>query len=435
MNEFDSPKMHFMQSAKLLFLYSLPVMLVLAVMLASYYERTYRVANEINKQEQLVKKAMSSIADSGSNEINYKTVLLSHPEIAERISRMKNLGDDVTKSNSDAVLSFYVDYYGQGRVKTDFDIYETINYIWISNSSIILIMTLFPYYMLGGRFAFSRSLNATYKERLETVHSGFWMKLIVAIVVTYGWLYLLNPAGRGGSTFEQFLITVDFSQPDTLPMFLRHTGISPVIAAFLGWYLYMLTYFFTKMTTNDVVSSQAYGTLLQKFLFTWGITIVFVATEVSENANLIAFLIGFFPMAAFSLIKDKGMSIIQGGNKDEGGQLVELPGISRWQILRLEEEGINSMGSLAYHPRRNINQYLPGMAKLVDYWSDIAKLYTLVGPQKYMIMQPVCLTASEFVLKSKDMEFVQALDDVGVKNPQEIARQLLKTFPELNDVL
>jgi len=347
------------------------------------------------------------------------------------------------------LLKYYIGYYrnpAKGDATTPSDdakhqIMQAMRSIWLTNSSIMLVMALTPFMLLGGRLSTSSALSLDYGQRIRAATSGWWMKLIVALILVYGWTYILNPSGRAASSVLQFIKTVDMGKMDTLPVFLQSRSITPVIAGFLGWYLYLLTYFFSKMAANDVVSSQVYGIMLQKFLFTWGVTVVFISVPgesggtgvMAGNGNIVAFLLGHFPMAAFSLIKDKGMTLLQGVDTREKGQLSELPGISRWQILRLEEEGINSLASLAYRNLDCIKLYLPGMANMAEFWADIARLYTIVGKDNYIKLKLYCQTASEFVRNSSDPEFVKAIANAGISNPGEIARLLVRTFPVLQD--
>ena len=65
----------------------------------------------------------------------------------------------------------------------------------------------------------------------------------------------------------------------------------------------------------------------------------------AEKVSLVVFMLGFFPLIAFSFIKEQAAKLTN--SKIKGGDLSILPGISRWQILRLEEEGIDTMAELA----------------------------------------------------------------------------------------
>ncbi|MFC1747785.1 hypothetical protein ACFL2V_03175 [Pseudomonadota bacterium] len=448
------------QSLSIIALYCLPALLVLSYIMYDYHERTAQIAVHISEQWGIVDKAYKEHIVQGGGTLSSLEELVckenTHPVSPQTdadgnplpvssatgtrnckiekyfirdYQKLNHLASSEIKNGSDNNIETEGET-NSNEILIKTSIESQIREIWIANSLIIGVMVLVPFTLLGSGMAFSTTLNLSYEQRIRLMTSGWWMKAVVALVIAYGWMYLVNPHGRGGSTIEQFLIAVDLSQSKTLPLFLRDFTITPVIAGFLGWYLYMLTYFFSKMTSDDVASTKAYGALLQKFLFTWGVTIVFIAAQMQENANIIAFVIGYFPMAAFSLVKDKGLSMLQGG-KQEKGQLSELPGISRWQIMRLEEEGINSLGSLAYRERESIDQHLPGMSKLVDYWTDISRLYTIVGEDNYGKIRNHCQTASEFIIRAGDPVFIEALAAIDINNTAEYARILPITFPDL----
>lgn len=429
-----------LQGFHLALMYCLPALIILGLMMYAYHDRAIKVGDFIDKQRRAVETAYQELSNHGKNDVS-GAALREHSVLAETLA-----SEDPKLSVKKRIISHYIEALlhqattdEQALVSRE-NIDATIDKIWASNAMVIVIMSLSPFLLLGGRFAYSGSIPLSYKERRDVANNGWWMKFVIALIVVYGWIYILNPNGRGAGTIEQFLIAVDLSQTDTLPMFLRGLNITPILAGFLGWYLYMLTYFFSKMANNDVASSQVYGTMLQKFLFTWGVIIVFVTVKgdagaddlIGANANLISFVLGFFPMAAFSLIKDKGLSMVQGYDKKrDQGSLTELPSISRWQILRLEEEGIDSIGALAYHPGENIRKYLPGMSKLVDYWADIARLYAIVGAENYDKIKPYCVTGSEFVRLTTVERFRETLAEQGVHNSIEVARILERTFPDL----
>jgi hypothetical protein len=442
-------KTSLIQGLYLTLLYCVPVLLVATIMLGNYKLRIEQVERYIIKQQEIVDVA-HSIVSSEAQQQNIKDV---HGYVSSNLRKHEMLDyllkSDNADQNTKELLKYYIDYYlkpgnrsgSSAGIEAKEQIKKGIRSIWLGNSFIVLVMALTPFMLLGGGLGMSKSLPLSYSQRLQVVYSQWWMKLIISLILVYGWIYILNPSGRGASTVLQFMKTVNMGNIDTLPIFLRGLSVTPVIAGFFGWYLYLLTYFFAKMTANDVVSSQVYGIMLQKFLFTLGITIVFIQVQsegdangvIAENGNLVAFLLGYFPMAAFSLLKDKGITFLQGVNAQQKGQLSELPGISRWQILRLEEEGVSSLIGLGYRNMDSINLYLPNMAKVVHFWTDIARLYTIVGKDNYEKLKPYCQTSSEFIRKSYDAEFIKVISAVNISNPDEIARLLLQTYPSLQE--
>lgn len=419
----------------LAFMYCLPAAFAILLLSADYYFRIEEVGDYIDQQRSQIENIYLSVQQEAEKlpqdqRANY---ISENFETNEQLK--KALNTDKSSQQTKSILNYYIWRYSESngaKVHSRNKIRRELIDIWFGNAIAVAIMAIFPFLLLGSRFGYSKKLALSYVERREIVNHGWWMKLCIGFILVYGWIYVINPQGRGTGTIAQFLTAVDLSQEDTLPIFLRNMSITPVIAGFLGWYLYLLTYFFSKMATNDVISSQIYGVLFKKFLFTYGFSLILPAPQIGmeyTNINAISFLIGFFPMSAFSLIKDTGLKAVQ-GIQAEKGQLTELPGISRWQILRLEEEGIDSMGSLAYSTHENLRRDVPGMARIVDYWMDIAQLYSVLGQENYQKVKKYCFTATDFLRKAQDPQFATAIFNESIGDAKEISRILQETFPK-----
>lgn len=317
---------------------------------------------------------------------------------------------------------------------------EELRNIWLSNSSLIFALCLLPFLILSSRLAYSPSLHLSYKERCTAAHRNWAMKLLFAVLLVLGMKYLINLEGVVPTTINQYLLKVDMSRSISLPALIDGFTITPVIAGFLGWYIYLLTYLFGKAAVGDVVSSKVYGLMFRKLLITWGIALITGSESgvsgsadggpLFENAALISFLVGLFPHSAFSLLKDSGLRVLQ-GIKEEQGQLTELPGISRWQILRLEEEGISSMVVLAYADCSNLTNDVPSLSAVVQYWVDISRLYAILGHEDYHAVAKQCRTASEWMLHSGQTSFAVKLGECGIGNVEEVTRLLERTFTDL----
>lgn len=445
-------------ATKLTIFYCLPAILAIGLVLWSYYERTEKVSCFIEEQHAFVDniaKELSSKSARGKSHAQQKQFL-------ENLRAHRNIVDILENKKSSEQLKQLIEYYIQrqlrendtsieseskltlcngSEIKIHKEISNVTENIWLSNASKVAILALLPFLLLGTHLGFSDKQRASYEVRASVVNKGWWMKFLIGLIMAYGWIYVMNPSGRGAGTLEQFLIRVDLYQTDSLPVLLKGGVIHPIIAGFLGWYLYMLTYFFSKVFTHDVLSTNAFGLMFQKFLLTYGVAVILPSVQANggvtaglDTTIVAAFLIGFFPMSAFSMLKDTSMKILHGSGEAEKGQLQELPGISRWQILRLEEEGIDSMGALAAHDRPDeLRQNIPAMSNLIDYWVDIARLYTILGQESYQKVKKHCRTASEFVLKANDEKFVAALIADNVVNPDETARILSRTFPHALD--
>lgn len=442
------PLKSFINSCKITFLYCLPAIIAIMVLMGSYYLRVNKVADYIDAQLKQVEHALNDVMSDYS---------LDDPDYTEKIAEklpqhkfIKNiLEDPKTSDQMKQLIHYYANrrfehlfvdsktYSEKSRVVID----REVRKIWFNNAMLISLMAILPFLLLGSHLGFSVKLQASFSLRFAVVNQSWWMKFLLGFLLAYGWTYVLNPSGRGVGTIEQYLIVVDLSQNETLPIFIRDMQIKPIIAGFLGWYLYLLTYFFSKLTTHDVISTKPYGLMFQKFLFTYGIAVILPSIQSVANGgglqsetgynitNLLAFLTGYFPMSAFSLLKDAGLKMMHGA-KEEKGQLQELPGISRWQILRLEEEGINSMGTLAYCCHEELRKTIPSMSNLIDYWVDIARLYTVLGQENYQKVKKHSRTASDFIIQAKEQDFVDSLVAENIVNTRETARILERMFPD-----
>ncbi len=113
----------------------------------------------------------------------------------------------------------------------------------------------------------------------------------------------------------------------------------------------------------------------------------------------------------------------------ETDTLSQLPAISRWQIIRLEEEAIDNVSTLAAVDRQTLQVAIPIRDTVLDLWIDSARLIALIGPDKFETLRNDCLTGSEFVRRARDPEFVGLLQEkYQIGNPEELARLLRESF-------
>lgn len=311
--------------------------------------------------------------------------------------------------------------------------HQALQGIFIYNAFSVFILVLLPYVLMGDLLAHSDRIHLDYRQRVIRANANWWMKFLVALIMSIGILYTLNPYGRGGSAYFQFFIETGVTSDKTLPIYILSDKLVPVVAGFLGWYLHFIGYTFTKLIHHDVISARVYGLLFKKFIVTYGIALTLPSSGLlgqGESATFMMFLIGLFPLSAMSLLID---AVGKFTNKGEtsNGSLSQLPGISRWQILRLEEEGIDSMACLANTKSATIHINLQVIAHLTEYWADIARLYTILGHESYQKIKNHCLTASEFLHKAADPSFQETLKNIeGLCEAGEIARLLINTFPD-----
>lgn len=408
-----------MNKTKIIISYCLPALIALSLILSGYYVRTQNVSATI----MLYKQKVDENYKNGNGELGKREEKEGLENIVRLIAYLKNNKLESEKAGKNEIT----------RESVRSELYK----VWERNSIFISVMVLLPYILFASRLAFSERITISEKERLESTASNWWMKFMMACVMTIGWIYVLNPTGRGESTLAQYLINVDLAQKDSLPIYIKYEGIVPVVAGFLGWYLYLLTYFFSKLVHHDVVSARVYSLMFKKFLFTYGIALVLpsiqVASSVSsmvqigQGQSIFMFFLGYFPLAAFSMLKEAGLKL--GGNfKSDSGYLTELPGISRWQVMRLEEEGIENMAALAYSTQQRLRDGLLSMATVIDLWIDVAQLYVVLGHDDYQKVKHRCKTASGFIAKSNDPEFLNYIATEEIGDGKEIARLLERTF-------
>jgi hypothetical protein len=316
--------------------------------------------------------------------------------------------------------------------KTMTKIDKTINYIWVRNSTIIALLSLLPYLLLGSRLAFDKRIRLKSSRLYKIAHHNIWMKFIVGCVIALGWMYVINPLGRGATTVKEFLIAGNIVATGTLPIYIAAEHISHTMAGFLGWYLHLLAYFFRKLYFNDVLSSRVYRFLFTKFLFIYGLALTLSPIMGSETKPAL-FLIGFFPLSVLSIIKEFGLKALQ-GVQTEQNSLSELPAISRWQILRLEEEGIESISTLAVYDRNRLKELLPELfGPLINLWIESAQLYTVLGHKRYQKVKKICQTAGEFIQKVDNPEFVDVLkSDYEIPDSTGIVYLMKETFGKEN---
>ena len=303
--------------------------------------------------------------------------------------------------------------------------------IFSYNALAVVIMVMLPFFLMGDLLAKSNRISLNYRHRVQRANTNWWIKFLVSTIMVVGLLYIINPLGRGASTYFQFFIAVGLENEQTLPIYIKAGSMAPVLAGFFGWYLHMIGYVFTKLIHHDVISSRVYSLLFKKFIVTYGIALVLPESGLLDDVTTAAFfmfLVGLFPLSAMSILIE-AVSKFGSSEGKSSGNLSQLPGISRWQILRLEEEGVDSMASLACVRPQTVTQNLQVMKNLTYFWVNIAQLYTVVGEEAYKKINAHCLTASEFVKKSKDPKFVESIHALdGVSEVDEIAALLIKTF-------
>ena len=310
--------------------------------------------------------------------------------------------------------------------------------IWIANSVVIATLTLLPFGIMGVglvlKFHSTDREKETYNVYKRIASRAFFLKALVAFVMTVGWLYIFNPNGQAASAINDWLRNTNIIANDTAPNFFnfKDSSLKHALAAVFGWYLYLLGYFSYRFYKSDVLGTRIYNVLFKKFLFVVGIAFIISSVGATSNESLLLiFLIGFFPLSAITLLTEFGNKRLTAG--EDQTSLSILPGISTWQILRLEEEGLDSLSSLANSDAATLSNVISGeviTTETLVTWIDQARLITVVGTKRWTELNGICERASEFVRKESTHEpnFLKKLAEKNMFNADEISRTLQGNF-------
>jgi len=381
-------------------LYCLPAALTLAYQLYAYRGRALDVVDELRHYATRIESGEEVAAELADNELAEQLVAFYRKQRALGV-------EVVTEQRS---------------------IERRVLALWRYNSALIAAMTLLPFLLLAVRLAYDPRLGLALGERARVAAGGWQRKLLLGFVIGLGWVYTVSPLGRGASIAYDYVVSGDAISMSTLPIYVdARDFLSPTVCGFLGWYLHLLGYFFRKSYLGDVISHQVYGLFFRKLLFVYGMALI-VTSVAGDQAKVLTFLLGFFPLSAFSLLKQTGVKALESAGARDSS-LLDLPLISRWEALRLEEEGVETVPALAMADREQLHRVLPVAPPVVDLWIDAARLAAVVGPERYESLRQVCHTASELVSRVGDAGFVARLrDECGIANPEEVVRMLESAF-------
>ncbi len=301
--------------------------------------------------------------------------------------------------------------------------------MFTSKCFMISALALLPYLLLGGRLSFGERKEADRRAKARIATEDLIMKFLVALIIANGWVYVLHPIGRGASIAKDLIDKMDIISSNSLPIYIQAQNmLAPTTCGFLGWYLNLLGYFFQKFIIGDVNSTRVYGVFFKKFLLVWGIALVVSSLLQGPEGKLIMFMIGFFPLSAFSLLKEAGVKTVK-GDAAQKNSLTQLPAMSRWHSIRFEEEGIDNVPALAACDPAAVKAAMAMKPSIVDLWIDTARLFSLIGAEKYNRLKDFCFTATEFIKKSKDADFIKILStNCQIENPDEITRVLQESY-------
>jgi hypothetical protein len=317
---------------------------------------------------------------------------------------------------------------------------------WAANSLTLATLTLFPFGILGVGLALkyhrqrvkesdSSEEKTAYLNFRRIAFKDFVLKAVIGFIIAFGWLYIFNPHGQAASAINDWLRNTDIvSLTDTAPNFFnfKDSSIKHALAAVFGWYLYLLGYFSYRFYKSDVLGTKVYNVLFKKFLFVIGVAFIISSIGATSNESLLlVFLIGFFPLSAVTLLTEFGNKRLSMG--EDQTSLSILPGASTWQILRLEEEGIDSISALANSDSAALKQVISREVitpETLDTWIDQARLISVIGTRRWTELNGICERASEFVKKEskKDPAFITKLAEKSIFNADELSSTLQRNF-------
>ena len=313
---------------------------------------------------------------------------------------------------------------------------------WATNSATIVALTLFPFGILGvgvalkyHRLSDASERENTYLKLRRIAFKDFILKAVIGFVIAFGFLYIFNPHGQAASAINDWLQNVDIlSSSNTAPNFFnfKDSSMKHALAALFGLYLYLVGYFSYRFYKSDVLGTKVYNVLFKKFLFVIGVAFIISSIGATSNESLLlVFLIGFFPLSAVTLLTEFGNKRLSMG--EDQTSLSILHGVSTWQILRLEEEGIDSISALANADAKALETSISNEVitpTMLDMWIDQARLIAVIGTKRWTELNGICERASEFVNKEsrKDPVFMAKLAEKSVFNADEISKTLQRSF-------
>jgi hypothetical protein len=411
---------------KLFVYYCSPCLVALAVVITAYSYRVRDVQDAVVRQ---VCQQLDRTSDAPPLETDIPA------QLQKIIKIIKGNGWTTCQQNTSSVsTNLTVPEYIQSHFRT----------AWRVNSVVIAVLTLLPFAILAAGLTWKYRSQLTTRVKVDgkqhylnyraIAHKDFALKFLVGFVIAVGWLYIFNPHGQAASAINDWLRRTDIIASDTAPNFFnfKDSSLKHALAAMFGWYLYLLGYFSYRFYKSDVLGTRVYNVLFKKFLFVIGVA--FIISSVGANSNeslLIVFLIGFFPLSALTLLTEFGSKKLSVG--EDQTSLSVLPGISTWQILRLEEEGVDSLSSLANSDPATLNRVISSEVighEILETWIDQARLIAVVGTKRWTDLNGICERASEFVKKEsiKDPGFIAKLAEKNVFNADEISNTVQKNF-------
>lgn len=259
-----------------------------------------------------------------------------------------------------------------------------------------------------------------YQQCPEIAYAGIWCKawfpiLIISLLCIYYATILVFTGTVVGTmgTMGDFLFQHDQS-------------LEVMCFAYLGWYVWTVSTFFTRIVTLELVAATFWNILIRLVIAGFVALIIHVSGLFEQKivlAGAIGFGVGLFPDSALQWLTDKLRFYLLGtGAGTEELPLDLIQGVSSFRKLRLFELGLDDCQNLA--SVNAIELYFASNLKLAEVmdWIAQAQLATLLGKKNFKILQ------------GKGYRNAVDFDRVASSDPKVLAPLLKFTEEHLKDL-
>ena len=224
-----------------------------------------------------------------------------------------------------------------------------------------------------------------YQQCPEIAYASIWRKawfpiLIISLLCIYYATILVFTGTVVGTmgTMGDFLFQHDQS-------------LEVMCFAYLGWYVWTVSTFFTRIVTLELVPATFWNILIRLVIAGFVALIIHVSGLFEQKivlAGAIGFGVGLFPDSALQWLTDRLRFYLLGtGAGTEELPLDLIQGVSSFRKLRLFELGLDDCQNLA--SVNAIELYLASSLKLIEVmdWIAQAQLATLLGQENFKELQ------------------------------------------------
>jgi hypothetical protein len=196
--------------------------------------------------------------------------------------------------------------------------------------------------------------------------------------------------------------------------------------AFLGAYIWSLSYIMRRLNVIDLDSNTYYNVGLRIILANFVAVVFYLALEDYVLANLagwipaIAFVVGWFPIRAFQFLKEKVFSLFHFRSQEARALPLEMiQGTELFQRTRLSEAGIDDAENLANANLLELLIRTPFNPRLLIDWIGQAKLYLLFRDKIYTLREARVRSIFDFDKAMSDQDAQANLFSLVEKLPQQ----------------